>query len=376
MSAITSPGGWSFGMQLPIQTLTRTLIDPWEDDATVADLVAVAQRCDTSGFDFVGVCDHVAIPDNDYAAHMTTTWYDTVATLAYLAASTEHTRLLSVVWVAGYRHPLQTAKSFGTLDHLSGGRAILGVGAGHVEAEFEALGVDFRTRGRRLDETLDAVRGAFADTYVSHEGDFYSYADVGIGPAPVGDLPIWVGGSGAAAWRRTGRVGDGFIPMGNPKEQYAEIIETAAEAAAVAGRPDATFDMGYMPPWAYLLADAAPEGVVAMLAGPEALAADIRAAREAGANTMHVKFRSRDLQEQLDQIDAFVEQVVPLVNEGLSLAMIDPAGRRSDRPGFRSRRGGCRVAVEHAARVARDLRAGLAAEGEDPQSRCCGPTPG
>ena len=316
MAAITRPGGWSFGMQLPIQTLTRTLVDPWEDGASVADLVAIAQRCDSAGFDFVGVCDHIAIPDNDYAAHMTTTWYDTVATLAYLAATTERTRLLSVVWVAPYRHPLQTAKAFGTLDHLSGGRAILGVGAGHVEAEFEALGVDFHTRGKRLDETLDAVRGAFTDTYVSHEGDFYSYTDVGIGPAPVGELPIWVGGSGSAAWRRTGRIGDGFIPMGNPKEQYAEIVETAAEAAAAAGRAEAAFDMGYMPPWAYLLADTAPEGVVAMLAGPEALAADIRAAREAGANTMHVKFRSRDVAEQLEQIDAFVEQVVPLVDEG------------------------------------------------------------
>ena len=143
MGAITAPGDWSFGVQLPIQTLTRTLVDPWEDEATVDDLVTIAQRCDERGFDFVGVCDHVAIPDNEYAARMTTTWYDTVATLSFLAAHTRNVRLLSVVWIAAYRHPLQTAKSFGTLDHLSEGRAILGVGAGHVEAEFEALGVDF-----------------------------------------------------------------------------------------------------------------------------------------------------------------------------------------------------------------------------------------
>ena len=110
------------------------MVDPWEDDATVDDLVAIARRCDDRGFDFVGVCDHVAIPDNEYAARMTTTWYDTIATLSFLAAHTRSVRLLSVVWIAAYRHPLQTAKSFGTLDHLSGGRAILGVGAGHVEA--------------------------------------------------------------------------------------------------------------------------------------------------------------------------------------------------------------------------------------------------
>lgn len=315
MAAITAADGWSFGLQLPIQTLTRTLVDPWEDDATVDDLVTIASRCDARGYDFVGVCDHVAIPDNEYASRMTTTWYDTIATLAYLAAKTENIRLLSVVWIAGYRHPLQTAKSFGTLDHLSGGRAILGVGAGHVEAEFEALGVDFRTRGKRLDETLDAVRGAFADTYVSHEGEFYSYADVGVAPQPANELPIWIGGMGAAAWRRTGRIGDGYIPMGNGKDQYAEILDTVHGAAEAAGRGDAAFDIGYMPPWTYLLGDV-PEGVMALSGGIDPLVEDIRAAREVGANTIHLKFRSRNVNEYLEQVDAFVERVVPLVNEG------------------------------------------------------------
>jgi len=314
MAAITAADGWSYGIQLPIQTLTRTLVDPWEDAATVDDLVTIATRCDERGYDFVGVCDHVAIPDNEYASRMTTTWYDTVATLGFLAAHTRRTRLLSVVWIAAYRHPLQTAKSFGTLDHLSGGRAILGVGAGHVEAEFEALGVDFASRGKRLDETLDAVRGAFTDTFVSHHGDLYSYADVGVAPQPLGDLPIWIGGSGKAAWRRTGRVGDGYIPMGNAKDQYPEIIDTIAEAARGAGRGDAGFDIGYMPPWTYLLGDV-PDGVMALSGGIEPLVEDLRLAREAGANTFHLKFRARDLPEYLDQVDAFAEQVVPLVDE-------------------------------------------------------------
>jgi probable F420-dependent oxidoreductase len=312
MAAINGEGGWSYGIQLPIQTLTRTLVDPWEDSASVDDLVAIAKRCDDLGYDFVGVCDHVAIPDNEYAARMTTTWYDTIATLGFLAAHTKRTRLLSVVWIAAYRHPLQTAKSFGTLDHLSGGRAILGVGAGHVEAEFAALDIDFASRGKRLDETLDAVRGAFRDTYVTHHGDLYSYDDVGVAPQPVDDLPIWIGGSGRAAWRRTGRVGDGYIPMGNGKDQYREIVETIGEAALAAGRSDAAFDIGYMPPWTYLLGDV-PEGVMAMVGGAEPLAADIRAARDAGANTFHLKFRARDLPEYLDQVEAFTEEVVPLV---------------------------------------------------------------
>ena len=309
--------GWRYGMQLPVQTLTRTLADPWEDTATVADLVAIAQKAEATGHDFVGVCDLIAIPDNDYAANMTTTWYDTVATLSYLAAHTSTVNLLSVVWIAAYRHPLQTAKSFGTLDHLSGGRVIMGVGAGHVEAEFDALGIDYSKRGKILNESIDAIRGAYESTYVSFEGDFYSYDNVGMTPVPVsGSFPIWIGGSGRAAWKRTGRQGDGYIPMGAPVDAYPEIVDTIMTAADDAGRSDTEFAVGYMPGWAYLTGDEAPEGLPpAWMIGAEALAADIRGARDAGANTFHMKFRGRTLGEYLEQLDAFYEDVVPLVNE-------------------------------------------------------------
>ena len=309
--------GWQYGMQLPVQTLTRTLADPWEDTATVADLVAIAQKAEATGHDFVGVCDHIAIPDNDYAANMTTTWYDTVATLSYLAAHTSTVNLLSVVWIAAYRHPLQTAKSFGTLDHLSGGRVIMGVGAGHVEAEFDALGIDYSKRGKILNESIDAIRGAFESKYVSFDGDFYSYDNVGMTPGPVsGSFPIWIGGSGRAAWTRTGRQGDGYSPMGAPIDAYPEIVDTIMTAAADAGRSDTEFAVGYMPGWAYLTGDEAPEGLPpAWMSGAEALAADIRGARDAGANTFHMKFRGRTLDEYLEQLDAFYEDVVPLVNE-------------------------------------------------------------
>lgn len=319
MAALTKPGEWMYGIQLPIQTLTRTLVDEWEDAATVDDLVAITTTADAHGFGFVGVCDHIAIPDNEYASKMTTTWYDTIATLSFLAAHTTTTRLLSVVWIAAYRHPLQTAKAFGTLDHLSGGRAILGVGAGHVGAEFEALGVDFATRGRRLDETLDAVRNAYTNTYVSHHGEFFSYSDIGVAPQPVqAELPIWVGGAGKAAWRRAGRIGDGYIPMGLPKEQYPDAVAVMRDAAVAAGRPDdVPLDIGYMTPWGYILGDP-PDGIGMhwLQGGTEGLAEDIRAARDAGANVMHLKFRARDAQEYADSLAAFAEIVVPMVDEG------------------------------------------------------------
>jgi probable F420-dependent oxidoreductase len=314
MAGIVEPGEHIYGIQLPIQTLTRRLRDPWEERAGVADLVEIARHAEATGHAFIGVCDHVAIPDDDYARHMSTTWYDTVATLGFLAAHTERVRLLSAIYVAGYRHPLQTASAFGTLGHLSGGRAILGVGAGHVQGEFEALGIPFAERGAILDECLDALRGVFAADYASFQGKRVSYREMGVAPRPPsGELPIWIGGSGRAAWKRCGRVGDGYIPMANPLEEFPEILATIRASAEDHGRGDARFDIGWMPPWTYV--GKAPEDLPdAQLHGePEHIAEVLRAGLQAGANVLHLKFRSRSKCEYLDQLSAFHEQVAPLL---------------------------------------------------------------
>jgi len=316
MGALTEDRDWVYGMQLPIQTLTASLADPWEADASPADLVSVAQRAEATGHSFIGVCDHIALPDDDYAKNMSTTWYDTVATLGFLAASTSTIHLASTVWVAAYRHPLQTAKSFATLDHLSGGRAILGVGAGHVAGEFEALGVDMKRRGALTDEVLEVVNKVFTSSHVAHSGENFEFEAMGVGPRPVGgELTTWVGGKAPAAWRRAGRHAHGWIPMGNRPSQYPEIIETIRGAAAEAGHSDRPFDLGYMPGWARLTGDE-PEGApMVMHSRPEDLAAEIRKARSVGANVMHLKLRGVSLADHLEQLDAFRELVVPLVEE-------------------------------------------------------------
>jgi len=153
-------------------------------------------------------------------------------------------------------------------------------------------------------------------SYVSHSGPMFDYKDVGVAPQPSVELPVWVGGKGAAAWKRTGRHGDGWIPMGNPKEQYPEAIKAIRSAASQAGRDEARFDIGYMTPWAYILGERPDDLPPVMYAGgPEGMAAEIREARSLGANTFHLKFRARGLSEYLDQIDAFAGEVVPLVDE-------------------------------------------------------------
>src|SRR5262245_26956540 len=138
-------------MQLPIQSQSRIYVEPWEEGAGAAELGTIVDAAEAAGLFYVAVCDHVAVP-REPAERMQTSWYDTIATLAWIAARTERIRLLSHVFVLAYRHPLVAAKGFLTLDELSGGRAILGVGTGHVEGEFDALGVDFSARGALTDE--------------------------------------------------------------------------------------------------------------------------------------------------------------------------------------------------------------------------------
>ncbi len=209
MAAVIPPGQLVYGVQLPIQSQSTRYAEAWEPGTGVDELTAIAKACDESGFFYVAVCDHVAIP-RPYDEAMRTSWWDTLTTLGYLAGVTTRTRLLSHVYVLPYRHPLMTAKGFLTLDNVSHGRAILGVGAGHVDAEFAMLGVDYADRGPALDEALDIVRAAFEDEYpavrgralVSEGCRLTTQADPGGWPA---DLGWWLVQGSDASRRREGR---------------------------------------------------------------------------------------------------------------------------------------------------------------------------
>ncbi len=170
-----------YGMQLPIQSQSTIYAEPWEASAGAQELAFIARAADRNGFWYVAVCDHVAIP-KPLDEKMGTSWWDTMATLGWLAGITEHVHLMSHVYVLPYRHPLMAAKAFLTLDELSGGRAVLGVGAGHVQAEFELLGVDFAQRGAILDDAIDVVRAAFTDEYPAVETATVTVRDAGLRP--------------------------------------------------------------------------------------------------------------------------------------------------------------------------------------------------
>lgn len=302
----------AFGIQLPIQSQSTIYVEPWEAAAGAAELAAIAQAADRNGFLYVAVCDHVAIP-RDKADAMSTAWWDTVATLSYLAAVTENAKLLSHIACVGYRHPLVTAKQWATLDALSGGRAVLGVGAGHVEGEFAALGVDFHRRGALLDEAIDALRAAFADEFSTHHGPAWSWDDMGQRPRPSQPtIPIWVAGSSDAAIRRAARRGDGWLPQGKPEGGMAAGIARLHEWRAEAGRADRPFTVGALSGPLYV-GDAGWDTGRAVAGPPQKLAGYLRGLADLGVDQVQVGFRSRDHHELCDQIAAFASDVAPLV---------------------------------------------------------------
>lgn len=313
--SIVPEGRLVVGMQLPIQSQSTVYVDEWEHDAGGAELAAIARAADAAGFFYVAVCDHVAIP-RDKAEAMSTTWYDTMTTLGFLAGITENVRLLSHVYVPAYRHPLVTAKALLTLDELSGGRAILGVGAGHVEAEFDMLGVDFASRGGRLDESIDVIRAALLDEWPVHDGDLFHVADVGLRPRPrqVPRPAIWVGGSSPPAIRRAGERGDGWLPQGNPPKKYPGMIESllSHRRAAVGDQP---VDIGALVEYVHVGdATGIDVGPWSLTGSPDEIAAGLRKWGDLGANHLQVRFPSRSLAELLEQIEAFGADVLPLLN--------------------------------------------------------------
>jgi probable F420-dependent oxidoreductase len=298
-------------MQLPVQSQSALYAEGWEAEAGPDDLLAIARAVDRAGFDYLACCDHVGIPRR-LAAAMSTVWYDPVATLAFLAAATRHVRLLSHVAIVGLRHPLLTAKQYATLDHLSGGRLILGVGAGHVQEEFEALGVDFRQRGPVLDECLDALRAALGpDEFPEHHGKLYDFEGLGQRPRPAQDrVPVWVGGSSPAAVRRAALKGDGWLPQGDPRDRLPAQIARIRELRERGG-VQGPFTVGAIVEPLYVGTPRWEVGRRTLTGGPQELAESLRAYRAMGVHQIQVRFRSRSRGELTDQIAAFGAEVAP-----------------------------------------------------------------
>ncbi|MDT5340114.1 MAG: hypothetical protein QOD90_5619 [Mycobacterium sp.] len=186
----------------------------WEREGDIEAIAQIAAAADDLGFDFLTCPEHVVVPV-DAAAQRGSTYWDPLATLGFLAARTSRIRLVTAVLVLGYHHPLEIAKRYGTLDRVSGGRLVLGVGVGSLNEEFELLGAAWDDRGPRADDAIRALRASLSTNNPGYDGEYYRYDAVIMDPCAVQPhVPIWVGGRTRRSLRRAVTLADGWMPFG------------------------------------------------------------------------------------------------------------------------------------------------------------------
>ncbi|MEE2777120.1 MAG: LLM class F420-dependent oxidoreductase [Acidobacteriota bacterium] len=220
---------------------------------SAAGAAGLGQAAEAAGFESLWTVEHVVVPKGYESAYP----YDEsgkmpggredfdipdpLIWLSYVAATTKSIKLATGILILPQRNPAVLAKEVATLDALSGGRVVLGIGVGWLEEEFDALGVPFSKRGARTDDYVAALRALWTQECASHDGEFASFDEVYSRPRPAqSNVPIVVGGHSPQAARRAGRLGDGFFPGSSDAESLKQLIDTAHHAAEDAGRdPDA-----------------------------------------------------------------------------------------------------------------------------------------
>ncbi|WP_416899576.1 MAG: LLM class F420-dependent oxidoreductase [Minwuia sp.] len=219
--------------------------------------VELAEAAEAAGFESLWTVEHTIVPKG-YAPNYPYAeggkmaggaedidLPDPLIWMAWVAARTTRIKLATGILILPQHNPVHVAKQVATLDHMAGGRIILGIGVGWMPEEFEILGADFATRGPRTDDAIRALRALWRDSPAEHHGDYINFGPTYCEPRPANrHVPIVVGGHSKAAARRAGRLGDGFFPArGAPAELIALAKESAREAGRNPGELEITVSM-------------------------------------------------------------------------------------------------------------------------------------
>jgi len=288
------------GLASPIVILLPHKRDGWEKEAGVEELRAVTLAAERLGYYSLTCSEHVGIP-TEVAAVRGGRYYDPVATFSYMAAITEKIKFLTHIAVLPYHHPLAVAKRFGTMDKLSNGRLIMGIGIGSLKEEFELLGAEFEERGARYSDSMKAVKASFGRHLPKYEGEYYQFDDFIIDPcAEQQDVPLWLGGRTLLSLRRALVDGDGWAPFALTLEQTAEMIEKAKGLQEWAER-EKPFDVSLGLEVKEDLTKGGDLGSVKQR---------MEKAIKAGATHFNISPSSVSLHHYIDQIEVFREQIM------------------------------------------------------------------
>jgi probable F420-dependent oxidoreductase len=225
------------GIVTPVLTLLPRAHATWEESGTFADVVAVVREAERLGYHHCTCSEHVGIPV-DVAPTRGARYWDPLATFGALGVHTSSIRFAAHVVVLGYHHPLAIAKRYGTLDQITDGRVILGVGVGSLREEFDLLGVPFEDRGARADDAMRALRASLSRRTPSYRGPYHEFDGFVIDPhALQPHVPMWVGGRTARSLRRAVELGDGWAPFGLRTAELGEMLARARATEAWTSRP-------------------------------------------------------------------------------------------------------------------------------------------
>jgi probable F420-dependent oxidoreductase len=281
-----------YGIVTPVLTLLPRAHATWEETGTFADVVAVVQEADRLGYHHCTCSEHVAIPV-DVAETRGARYWDPLPTFGALSAQTSTIRFAAHVLVLGYHHPLAIAKRYGTLDEVTDGRVILGVGVGSLREEFELLGAPFADRGARADDAMRALRAALSQRTPSYRGAYYAFDGFVVDPhARQARVPMWVGGRTARSLRRAVELGDGWAPFGLRTAELGEMLARARDTEAWATRAE---------PIDVLLQNEHP---LDPLAEPERVRDQIGRFADIGATGINVRFVHHSRSHYLEQLGA------------------------------------------------------------------------
>jgi len=252
------------GIWLPIVHRTPPYVaERWELEGGPEDIAHITAAADACGIDYLFAPEHIALPASKRETRGEVYW-DPLSTLGFVAAHTTRTRLVTLLFVASYHHPLEVAKRMATLDRLSNGRAIIGVGVGSLAEEFELLGADFRQRGRRTDDFLRALQAARGDRMPRYQGPFYKFSEMIVDPTLRNDIPLWVGGLSPVSLKRAIALGDAWAPTRMPVDQLTSVLADA-ETQTLLARRDRPLDVVYV--WSGAALDPLndPQGVAVLM---------------------------------------------------------------------------------------------------------------
>jgi probable F420-dependent oxidoreductase len=272
----------------PVLTMNPSLSSTWEKTGTIEDVARIAEAADRLGYHDLTCSEHVALPHAELDRRGARYW-DPLATFGFLAARTQHIRFATNVLVLAYHHPLEIAKRYGTLDVVSNGRLILGVGVGTLKEEFDLIGAPFEDRGPRADDAIHALRASLSKSEPAYHGEFYDFEGFVVDPCALQEqIPIWVGGRTLRSLRRAVALADGWCPFS------VEPAEAQQWLAKVELPPD--FDV-VLPPTAPLDPIKEPAQAQEILGETEA----------AGATIVRYAGRHASVESYLDHVQALAE---------------------------------------------------------------------